>query len=357
MGDALRSIGEAALGAALGERVEMGRLRVLEALLERADLRLDAVSLEIAAETRSGARITRIRDRREGSDGPPVILKEGRTKKLRAERDAVLRWHEAMPGVAPRIIDSHEHGERSAILFEHIARPTFERLLLQGDPVELERALRRVQGTLTDVWTRTRDARPASPRFMDQLRSRLGEVFKVHPDFRGRDARSRGASRPSLERLVDAAIPLDDDLKAPFSVLIHGDFNVDNIILDAEQDRVRLVDLHRSRWMDYAQDVSVFLVSNARLLVIDAVRGRRRAVMLDFLRFARSFAELAGDRTFPARLALGLARSFATSTRFVLDEELSRSMWQRARRLLERVLDHDANHLTDFDLTEEVWLD
>jgi hypothetical protein len=51
-----------------------------------------------------------------------------------------------------------------------------------------------------------------------------------------------------------------------------------------------------------------------------------------------------GDRSFELRLALGLARSFATSTRFVLDRTLARSMWMRARYLIESVLASKPNN-------------
>ncbi|MGB5339492.1 MAG: hypothetical protein WBO06_10400, partial [Gammaproteobacteria bacterium] len=50
------------------------------------------------------------------------------------------------------------------------------------------------------------------------------------------------------------------------------------------------------------------------------------------------FARKSGDRTFELRLALGLARSFATSTRFILDNTLAHAMFMRSRYLIEQVL-------------------
>jgi hypothetical protein len=47
---------------------------------------------------------------------------------------------------------------------------------------------------------------------------------------------------------------------------------------------------------------------------------------------------------------LGLARSFATSTRFVLDKTLARAMWLRARYLLESVLAADMKQIQKFKL-------
>ena len=45
---------------------------------------------------------------------------------------------------------------------------------------------------------------------------------------------------------------------------------------------------------------------------------------------AAKFARTQGDKTFEYRLALGLARSFATSTRFVFDKSHARRMFVRA---------------------------
>jgi hypothetical protein len=107
---------------------------------------------------------------------------------------------------------------------------------------------------------------------------------------------------------------------------------------------------------DYVQDVSVFLVSNHRLQVFEApVRKRINSVVLRFYRFARDFAAEAGDTTFGLRLALGLARSFASSTRFVLAPEFAKSMFMRSRYLLERVL--ELEDPDKFELPEEVLVD
>ncbi|MBU1297265.1 MAG: aminoglycoside phosphotransferase family protein, partial [Gammaproteobacteria bacterium] len=53
--------------------------------------------------------------------------------------------------------------------------------------------------------------------------------------------------------------------------------------------------------------------------------------------FGRRFASRQQDVTFEVRLAAGLARSFATSTRFIFDKKLASRMHLRARYLLERL--------------------
>ena len=131
----------------------------------------------------------------------------------------------------------------------------------------------------------------------------------------------------------------ESQIKPPFSVYIHGDFNVDNIIYDPVEKKISFIDLHRSRYMDYVQDISVFMVSNYRLQIFDApLRRRILELTHEFYRFASAYARKSGDRTFELRLALGLARSFATSTRFILDKSLARAMFLRSRYLIEQVL-------------------
>ena len=143
----------------------------------------------------------------------------------------------------------------------------------------------------------------------------------------------------------------EQEIQAPFSVYIHGDFNVDNIIYDPEEKRINFIDLHRSRYMDYVQDVSVFMVSNYRLQILDRpLRQRIMQVAHDLCQVARRHARKTDDETFELRLALGLARSFATSTRFILDKSLARNMFLRASYLLELVLASDPAKAQDFRL-------
>ena len=84
------------------------------------------------------------------------------------------------------------------------------------------------------------------------------------------------------------------------------------------------------------------------------VRRRIDHSVSRFYRFARDFAESSGDRLFGARLALGLARSFATSTRFVLDAQTARAMILKSRFLLEKLASCDPATLDSFSVPEEV---
>ena len=349
MGDSLLNIGEAILSAKLGERIKIGQLRSLEESLSHIDFSssLNSISLQHVADTRSGSRIDRVINREREGDEKMLIFKEGQRQKLLEERDGIARWDELMPGLAPAVYSFTERGDTGALLFEFLPGETLERILLSGAASTFDRALSRLAETLSFIWRETRREGKVCACFADQIAHRIEDALVLHPEFRD-DSGSIGAVEfESYDTLVARARTLENSLQAPFSVLIHGDFNIDNIIYEEREDRVRFVDLHRSEMLDYAQDVSVFMVSNYRLQVFDTpIRNRINNVVRGFLDFACDFARSVEDTTFEARLALGLARSFATSTRFVLDDAFAKSMFLRSRYLLERLtsVDHDAFH-------------
>ena len=193
---------------------------------------------------------------------------------------------------------------------------------------------------------------------MGQLAKRLPEVYAIHPEFRRGGESICGYRVAAFDDLVQRAAELEKRLASPFSVYIHGDFNLDNIIYDPVDRKINFIDLHRSRYMDYVQDVSVFMVSNYRLQILEArLRQRLLDVAVAFYRFARRYARDTGDPSFELRLALGLARSFASSTRFILDKSLARAMFLRARFLLEQALEADLDRPQDFRIpVEEIFV-
>jgi aminoglycoside phosphotransferase (APT) family kinase protein len=287
-----------------------------------------------------------------------VIFKEGQLKKLIEERRGAERWQELMPGLPPRVLSFQENGNTGAILFEYLPGQTFEDLVLRGTRRQLETALNCLFRTLTTLWHKTRTADPVAPRFLEQLINRLPDVYALHPDLRERKQGIGSVTVPSFEQLVDRARPLDDQLQAPFSVFIHGDFNLDNIIYKPVEDTVHFIDLHRSRMMDYVQDISVLLVSILRLRVFEApVRRRMNDAVGHIYGFAQEWAQSEGDSTFAARVSLGLVRSLATSARFVVDTSFANDLLLRARYLLERLLAQEGDSFRDFEPQWEVLLD
>jgi aminoglycoside phosphotransferase len=351
MGDALLGISESIISANLGQPVNLERYHSLQASVEdlEADEDFSDVQVQRIADTRSGSAISAIRPSNARDDAYVAIFKDGQKDKLKEERQGVESWHDIYPGLAPRILSYKKRGQSAALLIEHLPGLTFEQILLNESAELLQETLDQLGRTLKSVWRETRTKKPVSARFMQQLDKRMGEVYKIHPEFQQGPSRLCELEVPSFDSLVERATAYEKALKAPFSVYIHGDFNVDNIIYDPMEKRINFIDLHRSCYMDYVQDVSVFMVSNYRLQILDApLRRRIMGLARDFYRVARRYADKMNDDTFELRLALGLARSFATSTRFILDKSLARSMFLRARFLIECVLETNPGKAGEF---------
>ncbi len=356
MGDSLLNVGEAAIFAAVGERLKIGQYQALEETLHEVDLQLDEVDYEGIWETRSGARIGTLHTRNdEPGGGRWIIFKEGRKAKILEEKEGLERWQAVRPGLPPRVFGYHEHGRMASLLMEYLEGTTLQKLTLEADAPTLKSALTLAFETIGDVWAETFEPKPSKPRFVKQIQRRLPDVLKVHPEFQRPAARIGALELPSFDDLLERIAPLDVKLVCPFSVLIHGDFNTDNLIINPSEREVHFIDLHRSKPFDYVQDVSVFMVSNFRTPVFEpTARARLEGVSLQMLQFARDFAASRDDHGFEARLALG--RSLLTSTRFEIKEDFSRAMFLRALFLIERLIDHDeaGRDFAEFTLPDEV---
>jgi phosphate uptake regulator/aminoglycoside phosphotransferase len=353
MGDVLLTISETIISANLGQPFSTERYHSLQASMDKlmGHDNDSGLALKQLAQTRSGSGISGLSTDKQNDNEYLAIFKDGLKRKVREEREGVESWHEIYPGLAPKILSYHKHGKSAALLIEHLAGLTYEQILLHESPKLLNKATRQLQKTLKSIWRDTRTKKPVSANYMGQLKKRLGDVYSVHPEFREEDNWICGAKIMSFDKLLQKALSYEDDLSAPFSVYIHGDFNVDNIIYDPLEKKINFIDLHRSSYMDYVQDISVFMVSNYRLHVVDPVLRRRILQQTQhFYDFASDFSRKVDDVSFDLRLALGLARSFATSTRFVLDRTLARAMWLRARYLIEHVLETDPDEAKNFHL-------
>ncbi|NIZ13656.1 phosphotransferase [Phaeobacter sp. HF9A] len=339
MGESLQGISEALLSISIGQNVQFERYFTLRSVLSGSKVADDDIVLKPLAETRSGSAISSVSTRGKDGDLIDAVFKDGEKSKVKEERAGVKSWHAIYPGLAPRILSYEKRGQSAALLIEHLQGHTFEHVLLNEDNAALAAAQKALHKTLTDIWTRTRTETPAQMQAMTQLYARMKDVYRVHPEFDVGTIRIQDQKQPAFADLLKAAKLREDDLCAPFSVYIHGDFNLDNVIYDPGEAKIRFIDLHRSRYMDYVQDASVFMVSAYRLQVQDGpLRARIAETAVALHKMAAKFARAQNDPTFEFRLALGLARSFATSTRFVFDEEHARRMFLRARYLLDVAL-------------------
>lgn len=342
MQDALTEISGALISAKLGHRIAGDRYQSLRASVAQLGLDPEAeFNLEKVADTRSGSGITALSNSAEtGEQGYLAIFKDGHKRKLKEERQAIARWQRLFPGIAPRILSYEKQKKSAALLIEHLPGQTFDQLMLHASDSELRRAFKELTATLRMVWQSTRQEEKVAGGHLAQLRRRLDAVYQVHPELAVGVQRLGNLSLEPLDILIGRLEMLETEWSAPFSVLIHGDFNIDNVIYDDSQKRINYIDLHRSRQGDFAQDVAVFMVSNYRMQALDPRTRQRVALVASALyRFARDHAQQNRDTSFELRLALALARSLATSARFILDQAQAARLFLRARYLMERLLE------------------
>jgi len=352
MGDILLTISESIMSAKLGQPMHIDRFRSLKTAL--SDLGLLNADVETIAETKSGSAIAGISASDNETNGYLAIFKDGKKEKLKEELESVESWHEIYPGLAPQILSYKKQGKNAALLIEHLPGLTFEQVLLQEDDDVVEQALKRLSKTLKAVWNETKKKKKIPANHMVQLKKRLKSVLDIHPDFQTSSAKIGPQKVMSLDDLITQAAQIEKELDPPFSVYIHGDFNLDNIIFDPENKTIKFIDLHRSCYQDYTQDISVFMVSNYRLQVLDnRTRNRIKTSALYLHSYAKEFARKNNDETFELRLALGLARSFITSTRFILDKGLANAMYQRAVYILECIQSCPKKNIKKFKLPIE----
>lgn len=335
----LSVVAEALIKADLGQ---VATLQNYPHLLDSAaNLNYDLRDLKVRrlALTRSGSAIAAISHKSESGKEILAVYKEGDRAKIEEEVAGVNHWRDIDPRLAPSVLSQTGMAdEQSSLLIEHIPGKTLEALLLDGDQDGVKAALKVLFKTLNQTWKTTLTEESCAANFMQQLQKRIGDSRKVHPEFFKDEERICGYVSPSFDVLIRKISKQESQWRAPFSVLTHGDFNVDNLIYDAIEKRVYFIDLHRASYFDYVQDLSVLMVSIYRLQVLSGVtRQKMMESAKEIYQFGRRFANRQQDTTFEVRLAAGLARSFATSTRFIFDKKLASRMHLRARYLLERL--------------------
>lgn len=356
IGDSILNIGEALLLSILGEKIKIDQFQALEESLSLSGYRGSIAELDFTSilGSRSGCRIRKVRHEQSEKFLPQAtssIFKEGNKKKILAEKQNIEIWNEIFPGLVPKIFSYQESDETSSLLLEFIPCCTYEEVILSGDLEELHVACTRLQATIREIWGHTLQPVKHKINYVEQILSRLNSILQVHPSFY-RAEQNIGKSRiESTETILEKCLLIEDELQAPFTVFTHGDFNVNNIFYNSIKERIHYIDLYRSGHADYVQDISVFIISNFRQPAFkEPMRDRLNWTIKKMYEMTSEFAKEKDDKTFEARMALALARSFYTSTRFELNIKFAHEMFMRSHFLLEKVLTHEGNDWETFKL-------
>ncbi len=346
VGDSFLNIGEAILDIHVGEKMGIKQFRHLRRGLESQGINIGSsdVQFQPIMNTRSGSRVAKIFDEHQNR----VFYKEGPKDKIDEEVAGINLWETRFPGSTPQVLYHDSRKNHSTILLEYIDGTDLLEILINRKGRQMDQAMQLLENNLVRVWDESRKRKSVKVSYISQLMRRKGDIQSVHSHLFSLD--------DELDQLLADAKKLEKDLKAPFSMLIHGDFNVDNILFQLENDRMYYVDVHRSGYGDYAQDVSVFLVSNFRIPIFSSdVRKRLNEANRRIYACASAYAAKNKDRDFDARLALGLFRSLITSTRFMFDKGFSADMFQRAILILRELLAHQGKK-QKFNLREDYFL-
>jgi len=340
VGDSLLNIGEALIFSIIGDRIKIRHFEALQQTLSESgfDGGLSDIDFNSIWGSRSGCRIGKVDSKHASAHKAQGLFKEGNKRKIEKERESIQRWETVYPGIAPTVFGFYDKGETASMLVEFLSGCTLEQVILTEEEELLANVTFVFEQTLEEIWEGTRTEGAVPTDYVAQLKARLDAIRRVHPSFYRPARRIDALDIPSTGALMDRCARIEKTLPAPFSIFIHGDFNVNNIIYNHDRQRIHYIDLYRSRMADYVQDASVFLISNFRLPVFETtIRDRINRVIDHYFQFFSSFAQKHGDDAFEARMTLALVRSFYTSSRFELNYAFARDMYLRAQFLMEKL--------------------
>jgi phosphate uptake regulator/thiamine kinase-like enzyme len=356
IGDSLLNIGEALIFSIIGEKIKIEQFQALQTTLSKSGFQetISEIDFQAIWGTRSGCRIGRLGQKENGISSPDVygsIFKEGTIKKISSEKANLERWNQMFPGLTAKVYGYNEDHDNASLLVEYLPGCTLDEVILTTDLPYVDNALFILQQMLSEIWDATLKPLPAPTNYIQQILARQEEILRVHPGSFRKASKLGDKIIDSTENLLKKCQRIESSIPAPFTVMIHGDFNVNNILYDHANQRIHFIDLYRSRDFDYVKDISVFLISNFRMPIFDPVlRERLNHVIRSMVEFARDFAALHKDPTFDVRMAFALARSFFTSSRFELNTGFAKEMVLRSHFLMEKIVGQNAAPWETFEL-------
>ncbi|MBN1368435.1 MAG: phosphotransferase [Dehalococcoidales bacterium] len=261
-----------------------------------------------------------------------IIYKEGSKRKIESEVSRLQQWQQIIPGITPRVLNTYVLNDRETLIKEYIGGSLLSELYFSDRDIQFkEEATRRLAKVMTDVWQLT--VKPERPelKYFDEIQQRLEEVYAMHPHLRAI------GDRDNLEKLLSKLKQTEHLLAPAFSVWLHGDYNVNNIVYDNGQ--IKFIDVHRSHYGDYLSDIGVFFISTIRPPDLsERVRLDMEKVRLIILEAITGFKESALDENRTQRLEVSLARSYITSPRIIMDKNYAARLFENGIELLKAVV-------------------
>lgn len=324
MGDKFLKIAEGIINNSIGESLSIRhyeRLKEAVKFLSKGDKNAE-YNFTPFLFSKSGCKVGKLEITSKGVT-EEYFYKQGAKNKIQEEIDSLKSWNTYFPGLTPHIMWESKGKTSSTLVVNRLNGTDLlqfclgdnsrQRILKAGD-ILCEK--------VDEIWSKQLKKSRSSLNTIKQIKKRESAILKIHRDFY-QEVKIEGISKTvKFKKLIDKAAQIEKLVKTPVLVLAHGDFNLDNIFYNEEKNKIHFIDTHRSAMRDYAQEIAVFIVSALRTKVEEEnAKLKLNALCRKLFDFGLAFSKKNNDDFFQARLALGLFRSFITSTRFQYNDD------------------------------------
>lgn len=350
MGDKFLKIAEGIINNSIGESLSIKhyeRLKEAVKVLSKGDKKADYTFTPFLF-SKSGCKVGKLEISSKGNTRQ-FFYKQGATGKIQEEIDSLKRWNKSFPGLTPHIMWESKGKTSSTLVVNRLnGTDLLQYSLGDNSQKKVLKAADLLCDQIDEIWTKHTKKSRISSSTIRQIKKRESAILKIHKDFY-QEVKIKGITKPvKFNKLIDKAALIEKLVKTPVLVLAHGDFNLDNIFYNEEQNKIYFIDTHRSDFKDYAQEIAVFIVSALRTKVEEEnAKEKLNALCKTLFEFGINFSRKQNDQYFQARLALGLFRSFITSTRFQYNDEWYNLLRKNAILTFEQ-LESSKKNLKDF---------
>ena len=275
----------------------------------------------------------------DSADGHRYLFKEGAKRKIDDEIERGIEWENLAPLHTPRLIGKAQDKERRAVLREFAEGALLQDILLAPDNDESEvRARCSTAGALIDIWSSTLVARPPRIDYSQQIRTRLREIIRRHPDLEDlakEELEKYGGifgALDVLQRKEESARPAVQRLGAR----------------RPQRQQRRLRRRHAPGRLHRRPPLALRRLRRRRRRAADVVvppvpeeEGRAHArprQRLDGRARSREFAHKNDDAHFDDRLKLARARALITSARLTDDADRAEALFAEGLKYLKKVM-------------------